>query len=147
MAPSSSALRKPAAARSSASSQLAALSSPWSRTSGWVSRVSPGDMLRTYRTGEPAGRPAPDHIIVVQCELASPRPGVLRTQVGAPGHERLEQRRVVECRADHVGGPRAVEVQQMAARRGVELDRPVDLSEAGGARQRPRRTVQVANAE
>src|SRR6266849_6659995 len=35
--PSSSAFRKPAAARSSASSQLAVLSSPPSRTSGWVS--------------------------------------------------------------------------------------------------------------
>ena len=33
-------------------------------------------------------------------ELAGSRPRVLGAQVGAPGHERLEQRRVVEGRPD-----------------------------------------------
>src|SRR5690242_7713059 len=110
MAPSSSAFRKPPAARSSASSQLAALSSPWSRTSGWVSRVNLGAMLRTYRTRQPAGRPPADHIVVSQCELARPRPDLLRAQVGTAGDERLEQRRVVKREPDDVRRPRPVEV-------------------------------------
>src|SRR2546430_5908392 len=48
IAPSSSALRKPAAARSSASSQLASRSAPSSRTSGLVRRTFLLDMARVY---------------------------------------------------------------------------------------------------
>src|SRR5262249_47070034 len=108
-APWSSARRKPAAARSSASSQLAVLSSPPSRTSGWASRVNFGDMLRIYRTTHPHRGTAPKDVLVGQSELVLAGEDLLRAKVEPARHDRLEQRRVLHRGAQHVGGGGAVE--------------------------------------
>ncbi len=148
MAPSSSALRKPAAARSSASSQLAALSSPLSRTSGWVSRCVPRRHASESSTGEPRGRAPSEHVLVRARPLVLARVQLLRAQVGTSGDERLEQRRIVERRREHVGRERPVEVQQVrCASRGRarparrSASSPVAPGSGRGARSR------VAHAE
>src|SRR4051812_3699384 len=106
MLPSSSAFRKPAAARSSASSQLATLSSPPSRTSGCVSRVYGVFMLITvdgrsagrYGGREPAGRAPAQDVVVGERPLLPAGVHLLRLEIRPPRDERLEERGILPRR-------------------------------------------------
>src|SRR4051794_11707165 len=98
-------------------------------------------------TGQP-GRGPPPHDVLVRARPFV-RAGVerLRAEIGATRNEGLEQRAILDRRREHLDGQRAVEVEQVRARRTVELDRPGDAVEAGRAGERPRPARDTAHAD
>src|SRR6266849_1079194 len=83
--------------------------------------------------GEPGGRAAAEDVLLRTRPLVRARIELLRAEVGAARHEGLEEGWIVRCGCQHLECERAVEVQQMVARRGVEVVRPGDPVEAEGA--------------
>ena len=82
---------------------------------------------------EPRGRPAAQDVLVGARPLVAPGIELLRTEIRPTGHERLEERGIVDRGPEHLGRERAVEMKQVRARLRVDVDGPVDVVE-------PRRT-------